>query len=182
MRLWLARHAAVTHGEGLCYGRLDLLADEALTQQAARQLHQAVPPEAVLRCSPARRCLQLATALTSLRPGRPFTTDPALQEMDFGHWEGRPWDAIGVPDLDAWTHDFARHRPGGGESVQELLQRVRRALDRDRGKGDVLWITHAGVIRAVRLLLAGVRVVEKADQWPREAVPFGGVECHEVEN
>ena len=59
---------------------------------------------------------------------------------------------------------------------------MRRALDRDRGKGDVLWITHAGVIRAVRLLLAGVRVVERADQWPREAVPFGGVECHEVEN
>ena len=44
MRLWLARHAAVVCQDGICYGRLDLVADAALTQEAARRLHHAVPP------------------------------------------------------------------------------------------------------------------------------------------
>ena len=102
--------------------------------------------------------------------------------MDFGKWEGRRWDAIGETALSAWTSDFARHRPGGGESVQQLLERVQRALQHDRDRDDVLWITHAGVIRAARWLLSGVRQVERADQWPTEVVPFGGVECHALEN
>ena len=182
MRLWLARPAAVVCQDGICYGRLDLVADDALTQEAALRLHQALPPDVAVRRSPARRCGQLAAALASLRPGLAVSVDPDLHEMDFGEWEGRRWDAIGEPALSGWTSDFARHRPGGGESVQQLLERVQRALQHDRDHDDVLWITHAGVIRAARWLLSGVRQVERADQWPREDVPFGGVECHALEN
>jgi len=181
MRLWLARHAAVVRHDGICYGRLDLVADDALTQEAALRLHRALPPGVAVRRSPARRCCQLATALAALRPSLAVAVDPDLQEMDFGHWEGRRWDVIGEPALTAWTSDFARHRPGGGESVQQLLERVQRALRGDRDAQDVLWITHAGVIRAVRLLLSGVRQVERAEQWPREEVPFGSVECHALQ-
>ena len=180
MRLWLARHAAVVRQDGICYGRLDLVADDALTQEAALHLHRTLPPGVAVRRSPARRCRQLASALASLRPGLAVAVDPDLQEMDFGQWEGRSWDDIGEPAMSAWTRDFASHRPGGGESVQQLLGRVRRAMERERDGDDALWITHAGVIRAARLLLSGVRVVERADQWPRDEVPFGGVECHSL--
>ena len=182
MRLWLARHAPVVCPDGICYGRLDLVADDALTQEAALRLHRALPHDVAVRRSPARRCGQLADALASLRPGLAVSVDPDLQEMDFGEWEGRRWDAIGEAALSAWTGDFARHRPGGGESVQQLLQRVQRALQRDQDCDDVLWITHAGVIRAARLLTSGAGQVERADQWPREEVPFGGVECHALDN
>ena len=178
MRLWLARHAAVVRQDAICYGRLDLVADEALTQAAALHLHRTLPPAVAVRRSPARRCGQLAEALATLRPGLAVAIDPDLQEMDFGQWEGRPWDAIGEPALSAWTSDFATHRAGGGESVQQLLDRVHRALHRERECADALWITHAGVIRAARLLISGVRVVKRADQWPRDEVAFGRVECH----
>ena len=181
MRLWLARHATVVEAEGLCYGRLEVSADAAATEAAALQLHIALPAGVPVRCSPARRCRDLGSALAALRPGLPVDIEPDLHEMDFGTWEGRRWDLLGAAVLEAWTRDFARHRPGGGESVEALLARVARALERDRRHdNDVLWITHAGVIRAARLLLSGVAAVERADQWPRDAVPFGGVESHEV--
>lgn len=179
MRLFLARHAAVPDAGGLCYGRLDLAADPSLGGAAALAVHRATPLGARLRCSPALRCRQLANALVQLRPGLAIELDPALQELDFGAWEGRAWHSIGESAVAAWTRDFASHRPGGGESVQMLLARVDLALERDRRAGqDVLWITHAGVVRAVRLLLQGVREVPEAAQWPSASVPFGMVESH----
>ena len=38
MKLWLARHAAPLIDSGICYGSLDVEADEAATQSSARAL------------------------------------------------------------------------------------------------------------------------------------------------
>ena len=47
-----------------------------------------------------------------------------------------------------------------------------------RGGGqDGLWITHAGVVRAVRLLTRGVALPRAAADWPVEGLPFGASEC-----
>ncbi|MEY4736995.1 MAG: hypothetical protein RL302_1314, partial [Pseudomonadota bacterium] len=35
------------------------------------------------------------------------------------------------------------------------------------------WITHAGVARAVVVLQQGQRRVQRADQWPKDALAFG---------
>ena len=56
------------------------------------------------------------------------------------------------------------------------LQTLTPALSpraREPEKSGVLWITHAGVIRAVELLARGVRHIERADQWPVEAPKYG---------
>jgi alpha-ribazole phosphatase len=151
-----------------------------MTQEAALLLHRTIPIDVIVRCSPARRCRQLAESLAPLRPALQIAFEPDIQEMDFGSWEGRPWADIGEAALTAWTADFAHHPPGGGESVSLLLHRVGRALERDRTARDVVWITHAGVIRAARLLLGGIREVRDAGEWPRGDVPFGGVECHSL--
>jgi alpha-ribazole phosphatase len=37
----------------------------------------------------------------------------------------------------------------------------------------VLWVTHAGVERAVSLLMQGVCCPSRADQWPRKGLGFG---------
>jgi alpha-ribazole phosphatase len=177
VKLWLVRHAATLAPAGQCYGRLDIDADPAATETAAEQVHRTLPPHVTLRTSPARRCLALAQALQQSRPGCDVQIDPRLQEMDFGAWEGHSWDAIGEPALSRWTADFARHAPGGGESVTALLDRVASALDDARVLGsEQAWITHAGVIRAARLLARGVRRVDAARDWPDGRVPFGGVE------
>lgn len=94
--------------------------------------------------------------------------------MDFGSWEGRPWDAIGREAMDAWMRDFARHAPGGGESVDALMRRVAAAYDETaHAARDCAWITHAGVIRAALLLHQGRRTVTSADHWPSAAIGFG---------
>lgn len=179
MKLWLARHAQPLIASGICYGVTDVAADAALTLQAAEALAQALPPHTLCRVSPLQRCQQLAAALQYIRPDCLFNsttyTDARLAEMDFGRFEGQPWSAISKAEVDIWMADFGKHRFGGQESANEVLQRVAQALqDCTTQKTEhVLWVTHAGVIRAAMLLANGVTQIETAEQWPREAPSFG---------
>ena len=93
-RLWLVRHARPLVAPGICYGRLDMQADAQSTADAAQALHLALPADCLLAHSPLRRCRQLAQALQALRPGLASAMDSRLLEMDFGEWEGQPWDAL----------------------------------------------------------------------------------------
>lgn len=172
--LWLVRHATPQVAPGLCYGALDVPAEPEATAEAAARLAAALPHGMRVRCSPRQRCRQLAAALSALRPELVIEADARLAEMDFGHWEGQAWDAIGQAALDVWLADFATHAPGDGESVTAFLRRVAAAYDDARlDTASRLWITHAGVIRAAQLLARGQRSITRADEWPREAVPFG---------
>lgn len=171
-RLWLVRHAAPLVAPGLCYGRLDVEADLADTERAAAALHRILPCEVPFVSSPQRRCRQLADGIASLRPGQLVAHDTRLREMDFGDWEGQLWADLGKSRIDAWTADFPNHPPGGGETVAAFMARVASAFD-VLPRGDTVWITHAGVIRAVCLLAAGRRKIELATDWPHETVPFG---------
>ena len=124
-----------------------------------------------------RRCSQLAAALQALRPDLYFEVDRRLREMDFGAWEGQAWNAIPRIELDAWTADFGGYQTGGhGESTSGFLQRVGSAFDEVNARAngnDLLWITHAGVIRAATLIAAGQRTLRNAGQWPAAAPGFG---------
>lgn len=175
MRLWLARHAAVPQAAGLCYGASDLAADPHATEAAAQQLAQVLAPRTLAWCSPLQRCRTLADRLQALRPDLVVTSDARLAEMDFGRWEGLRWDAIGEAALSAWTTDFAEHRPGGGEALAPFMRRVGKALQSfsDTGADEGLWITHAGVIKAVQLLAAGQTDITRADQWPPHSLACG---------
>ena len=173
MALWIVRHARPLIAAGICYGVMDVQADAAETEQAARALAAALPMGAVLRVSPLTRCQQLARALCAFRTDLQARTDPRLREMDFGCWEGVAWDAIPQAALQAWTDDFGKHRFGRVESSNEVLARVARVWDEDQGEHDTVWITHAGVARAAHLLADGVRVLTRADQWPVQAPGYG---------
>lgn len=178
--LWLLRHAPPLIAPSVCYGRLDVAADAALTVQAAQEFATAYTvarsggvaknfsapsgaplAAAVLRYSPLQRCEQLQRALMAHNGDFALAThaDPRLQEMDFGRWEGQPWDAIPRSEIDAWAAHLATYAPGGGESLVAMLQRVQIALqdswavDSQHGQSDVVWVTHAGVIRCVQWLL-----------------------------
>ncbi|MDD0839074.1 histidine phosphatase family protein [Curvibacter sp. HBC61] len=181
-RLWLVRHPRPLVAAGVCYGRLDVAADPQHLQQVRDQLAQELPPGAHVHHSPRQRCAKLAQALCEVRPdlqsASPPDGDPDLAEMDFGEWEGQTWDALGEAAVSAWTADFAHHAPGGGETVNQVLQRVGRAWRHTQartGTGQsAVWITHAGVIRCLQLLRQGVHQVDRASQWPT-----GGPACGE---
>ena len=171
--LWLVRHAQPLIAPGVCYGQLDVPADVDATAACARELAKILPPGINIMGSPLQRCEQLTHALIGLRPDFSCKKDPRLKEMDFGRWEGRRWDDIGAPAIDAWVADFPHHRPGGGESVGQFMQRVAAAWDEPREPAGTLWITHAGVIRAATLLHGGQRQIASASQWPVAAPGFG---------
>lgn len=176
MKLWLARHAQPHIPAGVCYGRLDMPAEDDATLTCAQALAAILPQDTTVVSSPLRRCVQLAHALQGLRADLPFRTDPRLQEMHFGNWEGRAWSDIAEAEISAWTAHFGPHVVGStGESVNAFMQRVGTVFDElDMAKdSNVLWITHAGVIRAATLLSQDVRELEQAKQWPKEAPAFG---------
>ena len=173
--LWLARHAKPLIEEGVCYGQLDVPADSDATAACASQLVKILPHGTQIISSPLQRCEQLTHVLLGLRPDLASKTDPRLMEMNFGQWEGLRWDDIGAVAIDAWVSDFCYHRPGGGESVRQFMQRVALVWDETAlsGDGPTLWITHAGVIRAATLLQRGQRQIASAAQWPAAAPRFG---------
>ena len=140
----------------------------------------------------------MTAALQGLGLSAPVEYTPALAEMNFGAWEGLSWDDIGQQKLAAWTDDFWNHPVGmddlaagpqpSGESVGQFVGRIEQALCqlRKRAAGwlqhqppdtdmRVLWVTHAGVIRAVHALLQLNKSFPlKASEWPLEAPEPGG--------
>jgi len=174
MKLWLVRHAQPLVEPGVCYGASNLPADGDATRACAAQLAQVLPPGIRLITSPLQRCERLADEIQGLRPDLMLKRDARLAEMDFGCWEGQRWDAIPRTAFDAWMADFGALRFGGRESVDELLQRVAAArAETVQQQADAVWVTHAGVIRAMDLLAQGIERLAHAEQWPRQAVGFG---------
>ena len=172
--LYLVRHAQPLVDAGICYGQLDMKADASATLTCAQALVKVLPPGITVTTSTLQRCEQLAQALLGLVPDLTVKKDTRLQEMNVGAWEGQPWADIARAELDTWTADFAAYQPGGsGESVNAFMARVALAFDGLPTGADTLWVTHAGVIRAVKLIASGKRHLERADQWPVAAPAYG---------
>lgn len=183
MKLWLLRHGPVTAAPGTCYGATDLAAHAEATQAVAVAVAPLLPVGIALHSSPLQRCSKLSAAIAALRPELlPCQFDARIAEMNFGDWEGYPWSAIERADFDAWMTDFEDARAGlTGESTRLFMQRVGAAWDAWRASGrDALWVTHAGVIRAVWLLQKGVRCPVGASDWPTRAVEFGELTSVEI--
>jgi len=153
MTLILMRHPQPRGASGCCYGRTELDVDPGRLERAAAAARRRLQEHAVsvVYSSPSQRCRTLAEQLA---PGT-VRAEPALRELDFGAWEGRPWEAIARSELDAWAADIWHYRPGGGESAAALAARLCGWLATlSAGRGTALAVTHAGVIR-VALVLAG---------------------------
>ena len=99
--------------------------------------------------------------------------DPRLMEMNFGCFEGVPWNDVPQASWDAWLADFNHHPFGGAESVAQFMQRVQQAISPWAERGHVTCVTHAGVIKALTLWAQGVCQPSLAAQWPSESVAYG---------
>jgi alpha-ribazole phosphatase len=154
VKLYLARHAQPLVAKGVCYGASDVVCSADVLETAAQELLKVLPTGLHVISSPLSRCEQLAQILCRLQPDLTYKTDEKLAEMHFGSWEMQAWDAIPPEELKAWTDAFATYRCGGwGESTGQFVQRVAQRLHESLQSGeDQIWITHAGVIRAVQWL------------------------------
>ncbi|HET9067031.1 MAG TPA: histidine phosphatase family protein [Amaricoccus sp.] len=150
MPLILVRHTRPEGGDGICYGRTDLAAAPGFEPEARRlaaRIARDLGPADRIVSSPLRRCTALAEALAR-HLALPLALDPRWAELDFGAWEGRPWDEIPRAELDAWAGDLLHARPHGGESVAMLAARVAAAIAACPAGERTLVVTHAGPIRA----------------------------------
>lgn len=155
-RVALVRHPSVAIASGICYGRLDI--------RLSLQGHAAIAgivallagfPAISLWTSPARRCSIVAEALGAAFGLRPIP-DPRLHELDFGAWEGVPWDAIPRDALDAWAASPPDFAPPGGESGTELIQRVGAFWEMLRREGQpCIVVSHGGPLKLLDAMLRG---------------------------
>jgi alpha-ribazole phosphatase len=163
MRLILVRHPKPRGAEGLCYGRLDLECKPEALEEAAQKLRRLAAGHRVVT-SPARRARELAERLS---PDPEI--EPRLQELDFGDWEGRLWQALGREEVEAWQRGLPGAAPPRGESLTAMASRCAEWLAGLDQKGlPVLAIAHAGPIRLIRAILAG----EPPLTYFNTAVPF----------
>ncbi|MEO7422600.1 MAG: histidine phosphatase family protein [Ornithinibacter sp.] len=166
MPVTLVRHTTPIGGAARCYGRTDLDIDpDEVAKVAAGLVADLHPGFGRIVSSPLRRALSLSELIAKLL-GRDVVVDDRFAEMDFGAWEGVPWDEVPRADLDAWAANLLGFRGHGGESVGDLAKRVAHGL-RDLGEEDLV-VCHLGVIRAA-LAARGA-----AEPWTA-SVPFGGV-------
>lgn len=183
MKLWLIRHPEPNIAAGVCYGASDVPALSNALERQVQQLVEVLPQGLRVWSSPLQRCLAVCESLQTRRADLQVRIDARLQEMNFGLWEGQPWSDISISEFDAWTADFWDMAPGGGESLHAFMARVSAALQQARACASVqemAWVCHAGVIRAVQMVLRGVSEVRDARDWPREAPDYGQFVCVDV--
>lgn len=145
--LYAWRHPRAIGAEGRCIGRTDLPVDRRRAKRLAHRIRTLARRQGLPRIvvtSPLQRSRAVGCWLA--RWGWQHRVDPALAEMDFGAWDGLAWSEISKSAFDAWCADFPQHAPGGGETLQALLDRVRRF---DPGRARVV-ITHGGWLSAAQ--------------------------------
>jgi probable phosphoglycerate mutase len=146
---------------------------------AAGALPEAVGgPLAAIYASDLERAAETARIIATELGGLEVVTEPGLRERDAGEWSGLTRAEIdarypGYLDPPARMSGFApstRPRPPGWEHDAALLERALAALRRIHahvGGGDVLAVTHGGLLYTVEIHLgaAFARLANTEGRW-----------------
>jgi len=152
--LYLIRHAEPDASlKGRCYGTLDTGLSPTGREQAAHLSTRLADTNiAHIYASPRRRAVETAECL-----GRPVTIVPGFRELDFGDFEGRPYDEIARthPALyQQWMDRPTEVQFPNGECFTQMQARVleaHRALLARHENQTVAVVAHGG---AARIILA----------------------------
>lgn len=161
----MTRVILVRHGEtdwnvtGRAQGQHDQpLNERGLTQAnlVGRYIRESFDVDAIWS-SDLARCAQTADAV-----GAPVRLTEAIREVDFGEWEGRRWEDIrrDSPDaIDRFVSGDPTFRPPGGESMSEVVARVRHFIEETgllKIDGDVAIVGHGGSLKCLLIVLLGL--------------------------
>lgn len=172
----LVRHGPVA-GPAALYGRTDV----ALQQSAPeclewlnRQSYQHI------LTSPLQRCRHSAEAQAK-RLQLELVIEPDLTEMNFGLWDGIPFDEqspFWPAQQQFWQQPFAI-TPPEGESLADFQQRVFRAFELHSSsqyeqRQQALWLVHGGVIRLLLAYLLNIDLEQS--RWLQQlSIAYGSV-------
>lgn len=165
--LYLIRHTRPDIAPGTCYGQLDIGLAGDFTADAQHIASLLPQPELILT-SPLLRTRQLAEHLAHSHDCE-LRSDARLMEKHFGAWEGKAWNDIPRNEIDAWAGDVMDYAPPGGESAQQLQQRVRSFLDDlpQLPQREIAIVAHGGSIRAMLALISGAPLISTLE-WEIE--------------
>jgi alpha-ribazole phosphatase len=179
MLLHLIRHPLPVIDKGLCYGSSDLAVTEEQCRLVQDRVGPLLPPYVPLYSSPLQRCVFLAEPLAATLQAGPVRYDPRLMEMHFGSWEQCAWNELPRAEIDQWADDVVGYRPGGGENVLNVAQRVNSFCDdlQQRGHSQAIIVCHAGTIRLLQARAQGLAVLQMAlhAATNSHAIEFGEV-------
>lgn len=162
-RVLLVRHGAtVLSAEDRFAGSTNVeLSDEGRRQARALAERLAETKIGALYASPMKRAVDTAR-LIGTPAGLVPTEDPALREIDHGHWEGLTRREVehGYPDEYAtWEEDPFTFAPKGGESGLAVMARalpvVRELVLRHEGETVVI-VSHKATLRLILCSLLGI--------------------------
>lgn len=158
MRLFLVRHGET---EWNAQRRLQGHADAPLSARGIEQARRAArffadrPAPGLVLSSDLGRARHTAQLLGYSA----FATDARLREMDLGEWTGRLIEEIETADRDAYRNwRLGLSIPPGGEAWEPFCARVGAAIGEavSQAEGDVVVVTHEGVVRAACHVLVGL--------------------------
>ena len=158
--LYLIRHTSPRIAPGICYGQLDIGVADSFKEEANEVLHW-LPPLELIITSPLQRTRRLAEHLAQAQSCE-LRNDARLMEKYFGAWEGKAWDDIARREIDAWAADILGYTPPGGESAQQLMQRV-QMFRRDLAQlpqQNIALVAHGGSIRTLLAQIGDVPLAE----------------------
>lgn len=156
MQLFLIRH-------GMTKGNLEKryigCSDEVLCQEGIRQLeekrnagiYREIPSDAVVWCSPKKRCIQTAQILFGKRE---IKIEDRLRECEFGDWEGKNYmDLRNDPRYQKWIDSGGTISFPNGEEIQAFKERsvqaCREILRWEQKEKNYVFVVHGGTIMAI---------------------------------
>jgi ribonuclease H / adenosylcobalamin/alpha-ribazole phosphatase len=151
----LIRHAAHAHLGTVLSGRLPALAlsEQGRAQAEALSRHLASARLAALHASPVERAQETAAAIAARHPGLTVETQPPLNEVDFGDWQGQSFSELAAdPRWDAWNAERGVAAAPGGETMAAAQERAWDHVERTALSNPgavVAMVSHCDVIRAV---------------------------------
>jgi len=167
MVLIFLRHPTPDVPTGTCYGQTDLDIAEIGHEQIANAI-KVTPHVKRVIASPALRCRKLAISIAERHDLTP-TYDERLWEMNMGEFEGKLWVEIDRTKSEKWLEDPMNNPTPGGESFQDVQNRVLEALQ--QADMETAIICHAGVIRATQMAWEGLTFEEVFKAMPPYAEP-----------
>ncbi|MGB9681443.1 MAG: alpha-ribazole phosphatase [bacterium] len=162
MKIYLVRHGETDWNKnGLYQGQKDIPLNE-LGRKEAKVLASAFKGKrvSIIYSSDLTRAKETAEIIAKELDLQNITYKESLREMDFGNWTGK---SIFEMEEDSklfkmWQKDPWTVSPPNGETLKELANRVRAAIEemfQSNKSQDILVVTHAGPIKALIFDLIG---------------------------
>ncbi len=163
--IFLVRHCHPQINEGICLGKKDIPLSER-GKMEAKILADYLMPKNIehVYSSPLKRARETAAIISH----KEIIVSDNFSELDMGIWDGLSFEQIKKTypkEYEDRGKDLENYIVKGGESMSQCRERAMGQLNKvlDESDGNILIVTHAGVIRTIISSLANIRIKDTFD-------------------